>query len=156
MRVRLIAVGARPPGWVRDACEDYITRLGSRLPVCLVEIGAGPRSPGAPAARAIAAEGERILAGLRPQEFLVALDERGTQFTTRDFAAWLKARMQEGDDLVFVIGGPDGLAPEVLARSKLRWSLSQLTLPHQLVRVLLAEQLYRAVSLLANHPYHRD
>jgi 23S rRNA (pseudouridine1915-N3)-methyltransferase len=156
MRVRLIAVGARPPGWVRDACEDYITRLGSRLPVSLIEIGAGPRSPGAPATRAIAAEGERILAALRPQDFLVALDERGTQFTTRAFAAWLKARMQEGDDLVFVIGGPDGLAPEVLARSRLRWSLSQLTLPHQLVRVLLAEQLYRAVSLLANHPYHRD
>lgn len=155
MRVRLIAVGAKPPGWARDACEDYITRLGPRLPVSLVEIEAGRRSAGAPVARAIAAEGARVLAAVRAGDQLVALDERGTQFATRELAAWLEARMHEGEDLAFVIGGPDGLSPEVLARAKLRWSLSRLTLPHQLVRVLVAEQLYRAVSLLGNHPYHR-
>ncbi|MGH8276181.1 MAG: 23S rRNA (pseudouridine(1915)-N(3))-methyltransferase RlmH, partial [Steroidobacteraceae bacterium] len=117
MRVRLIAVGSRPPGWVREACEDYITRLGSRLPVSIIEVEAGPRSPRAPAARAVALEGERVLAAVRRQDCLVALDERGTQLSTREFADWLKARMQEGQDLAFVIGGPDGLAPEVLARS---------------------------------------
>jgi 23S rRNA (pseudouridine1915-N3)-methyltransferase len=156
MRVRLIAVGTRPPGWVRDVCEDYITRLGSHLPVSVTEIPSGPRSGGEPPARAIAREGERVLAALRREDFVVALDERGTEFSTRELAEWLRKRRQEGEDLAFVIGGPDGLAPEVLARSALRWSLSRLTLPHALVRVLLAEQLYRAHSLLAGHPYHRD
>jgi 23S rRNA (pseudouridine1915-N3)-methyltransferase len=156
MRVRLIAVGTRPPGWVREACEDYITRLGSRLPVTVIEIAAAPRSGGEPPTRAVAREGERVLAALRRADYVIALDERGTELATRELAAWLKTRMQEGEDLAFVIGGPDGLAPEVLARCKLRWSLSRLTLPHALVRVLLAEQLYRAHSLLAGHPYHRD
>lgn len=156
MRVRLIAVGTRPPGWVRDACEDYITRLGSRLPVSITEIAAGPRTGSAPSAKAIAREGERLLAALGRGDYVIALDERGTELSTRELAAWLKTRMLEGEDLAFVIGGPDGLAPEVLARSQLRWSLSRLTLPHALVRVLLAEQLYRAHSLLAGHPYHRD
>ena len=156
MRVRLIAVGTRPPDWVRDACEDYITRLGSRLPVSITEIAAGPRSGGAPPAKAIAREGERVLAALRREDFVIALDERGSELSTRELAAWLKTRMQEGEDLAFVIGGPDGLAPEVLARARERWALSRLTLPHALVRVLLTEQLYRAHSLLAGHPYHRD
>src|SRR5262249_27344232 len=147
--VRLIAVGTRPPGWVRDVCEDYIARLGSRLPVSVTEIAAGPRTSGEPPGRAIAREGERVLGALRREDYVVALDERGTELTTRELAAWLKTRMQEGEDLAFVIGGPDGLAPEVLERSKLRWSLSRLTLPHALVRVLLTEQLYRAHSLLA-------
>ena len=79
-----------------------------------------------------------------------------SELSTRELAAWLKSRMQEGEDLAFVIGGPDGLAQEVLARSNLRWSLSRLTLPHALVRVLLVEQLYRAHSILTHHPYHRD
>jgi 23S rRNA (pseudouridine1915-N3)-methyltransferase len=156
MHVRLIAVGTRAPGWVREACEDYITRLGSRLPVAVAEIGTSPRTGAASAARAVAREGERLLAALRRDDYLVALDERGTEFSTRELAAWLKTRMQEGQDLAFVIGGPDGLAPGVLARSAQRWSLSRLTLPHALVRVLLLEQLYRAHSLLSGHPYHRD
>ena len=156
MRVRLIAVGTRPPGWVREACADYLRRLGSRFPVALTEISPGRRSGAAAPARAIAEEGERVLAALRPADHLVALDERGSEFSTRELAAWLKTRMQEGVDLAFVIGGPDGLAPEVLARSALRWSLSRLTLPHALVRVVLAEQLYRAHALLTGHPYHRD
>jgi 23S rRNA (pseudouridine1915-N3)-methyltransferase len=156
MRVRLIAVGTRAPGWVRTACEDYITRLGSQLPVAVTEIGVSPRSRGVSPERAVSREGERVLAALRRDDYLVALDERGTEFTTRELAAWLKARMQEGVDLAFVIGGPDGLAAEVLARSRRRWSLSRLTLPHALARVVLAEQLYRAMSLIAGHPYHRD
>ena len=154
--MRLIAVGTRPPVWVRDACEDYITRLGARLPVTVTEIPSGPRSGSEPPVRAVAREGERVLAALRREDYVVALDERGTELSTRELAAWLKTRMQEGEDLAFVIGGPDGLAQEVLARSNLRWSLSRLTLPHALVRVVLAEQLYRAESLLAGHPYHRD
>ena len=156
MRVRLIAVGTRTPAWVRIACEDYITRLGSRLTITVTEIPPGTRTAGGSPARAIALEGERVLAALRSAEYVVALDERGSEFSTRELADWLKKRMQEGEDLAFVIGGPDGLAPEVLARSTLRWSLSRLTLPHALVRVVLAEQLYRAHSVLSGHPYHRD
>jgi 23S rRNA (pseudouridine1915-N3)-methyltransferase len=155
MRVRVIAVGMRPPGWVRTACEDYITRLRSKLPVELIEIGTGARRGGAPA-RAVAAEGQRVLAALRREEYVVSLDERGSELSTRELAAWLGKRMQEGQDLAFLIGGPDGHAPEVRSRSNMSLSLSRLTLPHALARVLLLEQLYRAQSLLANHPYHRD
>lgn len=155
MRVRVIAVGTRPPGWVRSACEDYITRLRSQLPIELIEIGTGPRRGGG-AARTVAAEGQRVLAALRGEEWVVSLDERGSEFSTRELAAWLGKRMQEGRDLAFLIGGPDGHGPEVRARSHMTLSLSRLTLPHALARVLLLEQLYRAVSLLANHPYHRD
>ena len=86
----------------------------------------------------------------------MALDERGKELSTRELADWLKGRQQAGEDLAFLIGGADGLAPQVLARSQFRWSLSRLTLPHALARVLLTEQLYRAHSILTNHPYHRD
>jgi 23S rRNA (pseudouridine1915-N3)-methyltransferase len=154
MHVRVIAVGTRPPGWVRSACEDYITRLRSQLPVELIEIGTARR--GAAAAQAVAAEGQRVLAALRREEYVVSLDERGSEFSTRELAAWLGRRMQEGRALAFLIGGPDGHAPEVRARSNMSLSLSRLTLPHALARVVLLEQLYRAHSLLSNHPYHRD
>src|ERR1700747_792734 len=147
MRVRLIAGGTRPPAGEGDACGDNIRRLGAGLPATRRAIRSGTAR--GPPARAAAREGERVLAALRREDYVVALDERGTELSTRELAAWLKTRMQEGEDLAFGIGGPDGLAPEVLARSKLRWSLSRLTLPHALVRVLLVEQIYRAHSLLA-------
>ena len=156
MRVRLIAVGSRMPKWVREAYEDYITRLGSGLKVSLTEIDPGPRSAGRPPQKAMEVEGQKLLAAVRKDDYVVALDERGTEMTTRELATWLKSRMQDGRDLAFLVGGPDGFAPEVLTRSDFRWSLSRLTFPHALVRVVLAEQLYRAHGVLANHPYHRD
>jgi len=155
MRLRLIAVGSRMPKWVREAYDDYITRLGSGLKVSLTEIDPGVRGAGRAPGKAIDTEGQRLLAALRPRDYVVALDERGSEMTTRELAAWLGARMQEGRDVAFLIGGPDGLAPEVLARSDFKWSLSRLTFPHALVRVVVAEQLYRAHGVLANHPYHR-
>jgi 23S rRNA (pseudouridine1915-N3)-methyltransferase len=156
VRVRLIAVGSRMPKWVREAYGDYITRLGAALKISLVEIEPGPRSAGRPPQKALESEAQKLLAAVRKDEYVVVLDERGVEMTTRELAAWLKNRMQEGRDLAFLIGGPDGFAPEVLGRSDLKWSLSRLTFPHALVRVVLAEQLYRAHSVLANHPYHRD
>jgi 23S rRNA (pseudouridine1915-N3)-methyltransferase len=156
MRVRVIAVGTRMPAWVRSACQDYLARLGTHLTVSVLEIDPGARTAGGTPAKAIATEAQRLLAAVRPGEHVVALDERGTQYTTRELAAWLGTRKQAGEDLALLIGGPDGLAPAVLARSDARWSLSKLTLPHALVRVILAEQLYRAQSILVNHPYHRD
>jgi 23S rRNA (pseudouridine1915-N3)-methyltransferase len=156
MRVRVIAVGTRLPAWVRSACEDYLARLASRLAISLVEIEPGARSAGGTAHKAVAAEGQRLLGAVRAGDHVAVLDERGTQFSTRELAAWLQERMQQGEDLAFLIGGPDGLAAEVLARGNFTLSLSRLTLPHALVRVLLAEQLYRAHSILTHHPYHRD
>ena len=156
MRVRVIAVGTRLPAWVRSACEDYLARLASGLATSLLEIEPGARSAGGTAHKAIAAEGQRLLGAVRAGDHVAVLDERGTQFCTRELAAWLQQRMQQGEDLAFLIGGPGGLAPEVLARGNFTLSLSRLTLPHALVRVLLVEQLYRAHSILTHHPYHRD
>jgi 23S rRNA (pseudouridine1915-N3)-methyltransferase len=144
------------PQWVREPYDDYIQRLSSSLKVSLTEIEPGSRSSGRSPAKAIETEGQRILAVLRATDFVVALDEHGKEMTTRELASWLVTRMQDGSDLVFLIGGPDGFAPEVLQRANFKWSLSRLTFPHALVRVLLAEQLYRAHAVLSNHPYHRD
>jgi 23S rRNA (pseudouridine1915-N3)-methyltransferase len=154
MRVRVIAVGTRMPPWVRSACSDYLTRLRPQLPVALTEIEPGARRAGDPQ-RAIATEGRRLLSTLAPADHVIALDERGRELSTCELAGWLGDRMRGGEDLAFLIGGPDGLAPEVLARSNFTLSLSRLTLPHALARVLLSEQLYRAHSILTNHPYHR-
>lgn len=155
-RVRIVAVGSRMPKWVREPFDDYITRLNPGLKVTLTAIEPGPRSAGRPPAKAIETEGRRILATLRPNEYVAALDERGTEMTTRELASWLATRLGDGSDLAFLIGGPDGFAADVLQRSDFKWSLSRLTFPHALVRVVLAEQLYRAHGVLSNHPYHRD
>ena len=149
-------MGTRPPAWVREACADYTRRLGPRLKLTLVEVEPGPRSAGQSPRKAIEAEARKLLTVLHPDEWVVALDERGQQMSTRELAAWLADRMREGRDLAFLIGGPDGFAAEVAARSDMSLSLSRLTLPHALARVVLTEQLYRAMTLLTHHPYHRD
>jgi 23S rRNA (pseudouridine1915-N3)-methyltransferase len=156
MRIRIIAVGERMPRWVDEVAGDYTRRLSGTLKVTLVEVPAGQRSSRGDPAQAMRSEGERILGLIRPAEFVVALDEHGTQLTTRELAAWLAGRMNDGRDVVLVIGGPDGLAAEVQARADQKLALSRLTLPHPLVRVVLAEQLYRAHTVLSGHPYHRD
>jgi 23S rRNA (pseudouridine1915-N3)-methyltransferase len=143
------------PGWVREAVEDYLKRFGPALRVSIVEIEAGQRTSSS-ARRAIEIEGERTLAAIRKDELVVALDEHGKEMTTAELAKWLSVRMSDGRDLALLIGGPDGFAPEVLSRADHKWALSRLTLPHALVRVVLAEQLYRAHSLLTNHPYHSE
>jgi 23S rRNA (pseudouridine1915-N3)-methyltransferase len=156
VRIRIIAVGERMPRWVDEVVADYTRRLSATLKVAVAEVSAGQRSARGDPAQAMQVEGQRILALLKPQEYVVALDERGAQPGTRDLASWLGGRMHDGRELAFVIGGPDGLASAVLARADYQLSLSKLTLPHPLVRVVLAEQLYRAHTVLAGHPYHRD
>lgn len=155
MRVRVIAIGTRMPTWVRSACDEYLRRLRGGLAVALTEIEPATRRAGG-AGQAVAREGERLLAALLPSDHVIVLDERGRELTTRELAGWLGSRMQQGEDLAFLIGGPDGLAAAVRSRSDLTLALSRLTLPHALARVLLCEQLYRAHCILANHPYHRD
>jgi 23S rRNA (pseudouridine1915-N3)-methyltransferase len=156
MRVRLIAVGSRMPHWVREAYEDYVDRLAPKLKIELTEIEPGTRSTGQSARRAIDTEAQRLLAAVRRDDFVVALDESGVEMTTRELATWLGTRMRDGRDLALLVGGPDGLGNSIMARCDFKWSLSRLTFPHALVRVVLAEQLYRSHGVLTNHPYHRD
>jgi 23S rRNA (pseudouridine1915-N3)-methyltransferase len=155
MRLRVIAVGTRMPRWVDETVADYTRRLGSKLDVTVQEMPAAARRAGSRGS-AMALEGEGLLARLREGEFVVALDERGRELSTRELATWLAARQRDGRDVAFLIGGPDGLAPGVRERCDFQWSLSRLTLPHALVRVVLAEQLYRAHTILTGHPYHRE
>jgi 23S rRNA (pseudouridine1915-N3)-methyltransferase len=145
------------PGWVDAAFEDYARRLSGSWKLELKALApASRKQAGGAAPRAKSAEARRILALLGPRDVVVPLDEHGAQFSTLELSAWLKERRAAGDDLAFIIGGPDGLGDEVLARGRWRWSLSRLTLPHALARVVLIEQLYRAASVLAGHPYHRS
>jgi 23S rRNA (pseudouridine1915-N3)-methyltransferase len=144
------------PAWVDAAFGDYARRLRGPLAVELKELSAARRSATTPAPRALEQEAQRILATLAPRDHVVALDERGREYSTAELAQWLEERRRSGQDLACIIGGADGLAPAVLARAQQRWSLSRLTLPHALVRVVLIEQLYRASTLLAGHPYHRE
>ncbi|HYP80269.1 MAG TPA: 23S rRNA (pseudouridine(1915)-N(3))-methyltransferase RlmH [Steroidobacteraceae bacterium] len=155
MRISLIAVGQRMPGWVQQGFSEYSERLRSRMPLQLVEVPAVRRGSG-DVARAIAEEGRRLLAAVRADHHVVVLDERGKARSSIEVSQWLGRRLNEGSDLDFLVGGADGFAPEVLQRADERWSLSSLTLPHALVRVVFAEQLYRAVTLLDGHPYHRE
>lgn len=138
------------PGWVATAYVEYTRRLKGSMRVELEEL-----PPGKDKVRAKADEEKRLLERVG-DDYLVALDEHGKSLTTQDLARWLAQRQQDGRDLAFVIGGPDGLGPNVLERAALRWSLSGLTFPHAMVRVILAEALYRAHSVLHNHPYHRE
>jgi 23S rRNA (pseudouridine1915-N3)-methyltransferase len=142
MRIRLIAAGTRLPAWMDAGVAEYARRFGRGLRFELIEI---------PLARAA----ERMRAALRDTDYVVALEVGGRPLTTPALAKWLAARMAGGRDLALLVGGPDGLDAELSAQADFRWSLSPLTWPHGLVRVMVAEQLYRAHSLLLGHPYHR-
>lgn len=153
--MRLVAVGKGMPGWVAAGFQEYARRLPPQLVLDLVEVAAAHRGPSGHAGRAREDEGERLLAAVPRGATLVALDERGEGWSTRDLAARLARWMEDGAEPVLLVGGPDGLAPACVARAQRLWSLSPLTLPHMLVRVLVAEQVYRAWTLLCGHPYHR-
>lgn len=154
MLLRLIAAGTRMPGWVNEAFADYAGRLTADYRLELREIPLGQRSGGRPL-QAIAKEGERMQAALPPRAFVVALQVTGKAMTSEQLARFLETRARDGRDVAFLIGGPDGIAPAMDAQADLRWSLSALTLPHGLARVMVAEALYRAVSIVKGHPYHR-
>ncbi len=155
MRFMLITVSARQPRWVEEGYAEYARRLRPPLTLELKEIPLGTRIRGAPAARAVEQEGERMLAALPRGAHVVALDERGDPWRTADLAARLERWRGAGKAVSLLVGGPDGLAPSCRERADETWSLSPLTLPHGLVRIVVAEALYRAASLLEGHPYHR-
>ncbi len=155
MEIHLIAIGERMPEWVEAGYGEYARRMPHECRLVLREIPAGKRTKGADLARLTRDEGARQLAAIPNGVRVVALDRTGKQMDTEELAAVLKARLAEGRDLALLVGGPEGLAPECLKRADEHWALSRLTLAHPLVRVVLAEQLYRAWSIISHLPYHR-
>lgn len=154
MRFFVVAVGHRMPPWIDAGFAEYAGRMPRAMKLELIALKPAPRSGGA--RRAIDSEGARILAAVPTGCAIIALDERGAAFTTAELAQRLQRWRQSGRNIAFLIGGADGLAEGVKKSSDAVWSLSRLTLPHGMARVLLAEQLYRAASILHNHPYHRE
>ena len=155
MKLWVVAVGQRVPEWAQTAWDDYAKRFPPELKVSLKAVKTEPRGSKT-TATLMALERERIEAALPRDCHVVVLDERGTSLTTQALSARLQACQAQGDDVALVIGGPDGLDPEFRQQARERIRLSDLTLPHAMVRVLLIEQLYRAWSIQANHPYHRE
>ena len=155
MRIHLIAVGTRMPAWVEDGYAEYAKRLRGDVRLELLEISADPRRKGADLNRIQNNEGKRLLQRIPKDCMVWALDQNGSHWDTPQMSKQLGRWMQDGRDLALLIGGPEGLSADCLARADGSWSLSKLTLPHPMVRVVVAEQLYRAWSLRRGHPYHR-
>lgn len=155
LRLTLITASNRQPDWVDDGADDYAKRLRGRCSLAIETVPLARRTATTPTERAIADEGDRMLKLVPAGAHVVALLETGKPWSTKDLARKLEGWMQLGAPVCLLVGGPDGLAPACVARATDRWSLSNLTLPHGLVRVIVAEALYRAWSLLENHPYHR-
>ena len=155
MRIKLIAVGTRMPGWVTEGYAEYSKRLPAELSLELQELSLGHRGKNADTARAIAREGDDMLAAIGKGDRVVALDVKGRSWSTEQLAEQLQQWQMDGRNVSLLVGGPDGLDSRALQQAEQRWSLSPLTLPHPLVRVLLAEQLYRAWTITKGHPYHK-
>jgi 23S rRNA (pseudouridine1915-N3)-methyltransferase len=155
VKCRLIAAGTRLPDWVNSGFLEYQKRLRTPLVLELHEISVATRSAGDNPERAVQREGADMLAALGRDDFVVALEIAGKAMSTEQLSVWLAARLRDARPLALLIGGPDGLSPACRERADYSWSLSPLTLPHALVRVVVAEQIYRAMSLMAGHPYHR-
>jgi 23S rRNA (pseudouridine1915-N3)-methyltransferase len=156
VKLHIIAVGNRMPDWVDAGFEEYAKRMPREARITLVEIKPEKREGGKSVEQILSAEATRIESALPQGADIIVLDERGVAVSTKQFADWLKGFMGEGRDAAFVIGSADGLHPNIKQHAKRLLSLSALTMPHGMARMLLAEQLYRAISLLQNHPYHRE
>ena len=156
MKLLIVSVGHKMPEWITAGFNEYAKRMPREARIELLEIKPEPRTAGKTAAQAMEAEAQRINAALPQSCLRIALDERGAQVTTKQLAAQMQGWMREGRDIAFIIGGADGLHESVKQAAQQLLALSALTLPHAIARVLLAEQLYRAYSLMHNHPYHRE
>lgn len=155
MRIRLLAIGNKLPSWINEGMQEYVKRFPASCYLEVVEIPAEKRTKQTHPSVLIEREGEKLLAAVKPNTRVVALAIKGQMISTEKLAANLKDWQLEGRHVDMLIGGPDGLSNACLQKAEMHWSLSPLTLPHPLVRVIVAEQLYRAVSILQNHPYHR-
>lgn len=155
MKLNLLAVGTKMPAWVTDGYQEYAKRMPRECSLQLHEITPAKRGKSGSPTQWMREEGERILAAIPDSHHVVALDVQGKSWSTEQLAEQLKSWMADGRDVSLIVGGPDGLTNECLQRANQRWSLSPLTLPHPLVRIVMSEQLYRAWTVLQNHPYHR-
>jgi len=156
LKLRIIAVGHKPPAWVAAGFEEYAKRMPREARIELTELKPAARAGRAAGTPILAAEKARILAAIPTGSVKIALDERGKALSTAELARRMGGWMQEGRDVAFLIGSADGLDESLKKEADLLLSLSAMTLPHAMVRVMLAEQLYRAISLIRNHPYHRE
>ena len=154
MHITVVAVGLRQPAWADEAVRDYLGRFPKDFTVVVKEVKAEPRA-GQPAAKLMQLEAERIRKAIPAEDIVVAMDEHGREFTTMDFAKKVDGWKNEGCGVTFLIGGADGLDPELKKGCRMMLRLSSMTLPHAFARVMLVEQIYRAWSILNNHPYHR-
>ena len=155
MRIQILAIGTRMPSWVDAGCQEYLKRFPRDFQVEFKTLPLASRGKNTPGRLAMEKEGEQLLAAIGDSHWVVALDRGGRMWSTEELASRVEDWQMKGQTVTLLIGGPDGLAPACLARANQSWSLSALTLPHPLVRVVLAEQLYRAWSLLNRHPYHK-
>lgn len=155
MKITLVSIGSKPPAWVEDGSQEYFKRLKGQLDLKLIDLPLGKRSKNTDIKKTIAAEGDAMLNVIQNKDVVIALEVTGKAWSTGQLAKNLSHWQMQGDNITLLIGGPDGLDPRCAARADQSWSLSNLTLPHPLVKVILAEQLYRAWSILNNHPYHR-
>ena len=156
MKFYLIAVGQRVPDWIKKGYQEFAKRLPSEQRINLIEIDTSKRHKNSDCMRLLEREARSISAAIPRSSLVIALDVNGQQWSTQRLTQQIIDWQQQGRDVTFLIGGPDGLAPECIARAQLVWSLSPLTFPHALVRVMVAEQLYRAWSIINDHPYHRN
>ena len=155
MRIHMLAVGTKMPAWVYTGTEEYLQRMPPQCQLLVREITAEKRTKNSDLQRIRQLEGEKLLAAIPDGSLVITLDVKGKSWSTEQLATQLDQWMMSGRDVSLLIGGPEGLSPACLQRAELSWSLSPLTFPHPLVRIVVAEQLFRAWSILTNHPYHR-
>jgi 23S rRNA (pseudouridine1915-N3)-methyltransferase len=155
MAINLIAIGKKMPPWVNQGFQEYTKRMPTEFNLNLIEISASKRTKNTDIQRAITREGNLMLQAIPTKQNVIALDLSGKSWKTEELAKQMQLWREDGRDVSLLIGGPEGLSQECLARAETKWSLSPLTFPHPLVRVIVAEQLYRAWSILNHHPYHR-
>lgn len=155
MRIHLLAIGTKMPDWVVTATQEYAGRMPAHCQLIVKEITAGKRTKNSDLKRIREAEGEKLLAAIPDGALVVALDVKGKSWSTEGLAGQLEKWLLDTQDVALLVGGPEGLSAACLQRADSKWSLSALTFPHPLVRVIIAEQLFRARSILTNHPYHR-
>jgi 23S rRNA (pseudouridine1915-N3)-methyltransferase len=156
MKIKLLAIGNKMPSWVNDAVSIYQKRLPKECALTIIELEMPKRNKNTSNTTLIAKETATLLNKIDQQDIVIALDERGEMWSTQQLAQKLESWLPTGQNICLIVGGPDGLSDELKNKAQYLWSLSRLTLPHPMIRPLVAEQLYRAWSIITNHPYHRD
>lgn len=155
MKIRILSIGTKMPSWVNEGVSEYVKRLPRDMSFDMLELPLAARTKNADIRRLVQKETESLLSHIQPQDHVIALEVKGQNWSTEKLASNLESWQMNGQNVVFLIGGPDGLGDACRERANQLWSLSALTLPHPIVRVVLAEQIYRAWTVTQNHPYHR-